>query len=145
MHKIPTLLLLLGVLLFSGCSASTEPRETEMNEIETKMEEYSDSQTPPVAVDDSKLCGNPNNHNSENGQLTVTLDDAGKPKSWTCIFDAHTICSAGADGVWTECTFGPDMMEWPLPVRAELLADPSPLIEEPYQEESSQSSSPMLP
>lgn len=108
------------VLAMYGCTSPQAddpiPQPEAMN-----MEE-----TMAIALDE---CGAAHeNAHGVPGRLSVEMDAEGKIR-WTCVMSSHHICYAGEDGVWDECTFEPVVMEWPVPVRASLLSDPSLLLE----------------
>jgi hypothetical protein len=117
-------------LCLAGCAANTSQPPTEEGvPADTNMEEnMMEGETMLVEY----LCEAPG-HMHPQGVLTAQYED-GVLVGWTCTLSSHHICTAPADGQWTECTFEPP--GWPEPVREEFLNNPPPEeSEEMYGEE----------
>lgn len=73
---------------------------------------------------DTSLCGGADESgHGRGGEFSVRKDAQGDVVGYLCTWKNH-YCTAGPDGVWTECSFPPDFMVWPKDVPA----DPSPAL-----------------
>ncbi len=105
-----------------------EEEDEEGTEIEEEGEEEED-----VEIEEEDEIGEveyfceAKEHAHPIGVLTAEYE-AGVLIRWRCTLSSHHICTAPADGVWTECTYEPP--GWPEPVAPEFLKSPPPEVED---------------
>jgi hypothetical protein len=71
-----------------------------------------------------------------NGLLEAEFNPGNQLTGWKCTITSHDVCTAGADGIWTSCTYPPDR-GWPAPVPQEALQNPTMYKNESLSESSS--------
>ncbi len=127
----------LGLIAFSallvGCAAGNSPDAEGENSADGAVgvqEGAMLQEEEEEEIEEGYFCEAPE-HIHQRGMLTAEYED-GELVGWTCTLSSHHICTAPADGIWTECTFEPP--GWPEPVTEEFLRNP-PLEESDEDEE----------
>lgn len=111
-----------------------EEEDEEGTEIEEEGEEEEDveiaeesEEEDEVEVGEVEYFCEAKEHTHPLGVLTAEYE-AGVLVRWRCTLSSHHICTAPADGVWTECTYEPP--GWPEPVAQKFLQNPPEAMDE---------------
>lgn len=123
MSKRMTFVIIGGVALlgFLAITARMQNGRVERDATHAATRETSSA----AAIADSRLpcIVSSGSHGHVQGVLTAEFTEDMQLSGWSCVISSHNKCTAGPNGMWTSCSYPPDM-GWPDPVPQSAIENP---------------------